>query len=50
MQKKIEELEQEYQEIKFSLNTYGDKGLLPDTFEEYAKSKGIVNPALKKLH
>ena len=48
MRKRIEELEQEYQEIVFSLNTYGDKPELPMTFEEYAKSKGITIPIKKK--
>ena len=48
MRQRIEELEEEYNEIKYSLNTYGDKPPLPPTFVEYAKSKGIIIP-LKKI-
>ena len=42
------ELQKEYQEVAYSLNTYGDKPPLPSTFVAYAESKGIVIPALKK--
>ena len=48
MKKKMEETQQEYQEIAYSLNNYGDKPPLPDTFVEYAKTKGIVAPIKKK--
>ena len=47
MGKRIHDLEAEYKEVKFSLNTYGDKPALPMTFVEYAKSKGITIPAKK---
>ncbi len=48
MHKKMQDLEQGYQQIMFSMNTYGDKPELPDTYVEYAKTKGIVTPAMKK--
>jgi len=47
MKEKLEKLEREYNEIKFSLNTYGKHPPLPATFAEYAKSKGIIVPVKK---
>ncbi len=44
MGQKKEALEQEYQEIAFSLVPYGEKPDLPPTYEEYAKTKGVLSP------
>eukprot|EP00831_Metopus_contortus_P051498 TRINITY_DN4322_c0_g2_i8.p1 TRINITY_DN4322_c0_g2~~TRINITY_DN4322_c0_g2_i8.p1 ORF type:complete len:188 (-),score=62.68 TRINITY_DN4322_c0_g2_i8:37-600(-) len=46
LQKKIEDLEAEYEEISYSMNTYGDNPI-PPTFVEYAASKGITLPTKK---
>ena len=44
-EKKGEELDQEYKEISYSFVPYGTTPNLPETFDEYAKTKGIINPA-----
>eukprot|EP00826_Nyctotherus_ovalis_P055455 TRINITY_DN7362_c0_g1_i10.p1 TRINITY_DN7362_c0_g1~~TRINITY_DN7362_c0_g1_i10.p1 ORF type:complete len:166 (+),score=72.62 TRINITY_DN7362_c0_g1_i10:155-652(+) len=44
-EKKKEELDQEYQEIAYSFVPYGETPDLPATFDEYAKTKGIISPA-----
>ena len=44
-EKKTDELDQEYKEISYSFVPYGTTPNLPDTFDEYAKTKGIISPA-----
>ena len=45
---KKEELEQEYKEVAYSYVPYGQKDEMPATFEEFAKTKGIISPIKTK--